>query len=304
MSDGSRHSIAYVQETVFGQTPATPTFKPFRGGRTQLGLNKDSIQSEELRNDRQIADLRHGTKKIDGPLPFELSFGSFDDFLEAVLCGTWTANRLDVGLVRRSFTIERYFSDLQSADKPYHRYLGCELNSLELKIAPNAMVTGSFGVMGQDIALDTAAITGSDYDPATTTSPYDTFTGVINEGGSATGIATELSFTLDNGMESRFVAFSDKTIRHQIGRSSLSGALTAYFESSALYEKFIDETESSLSFTLGDGGAGSYIFTIPRVKYTAAGVPTENEGAIFVNLDWQALLDDVESTNFYIQRVV
>ena len=60
MANGSRHSMRYVAEATYGTTPATPAFKPIRHTSTTLGLSKESLQSEEIRDDRQIADFRHG----------------------------------------------------------------------------------------------------------------------------------------------------------------------------------------------------------------------------------------------------
>ena len=119
MANGSRHSMRYVAESTYGQTPATPAFKPIRHTGTTLGLSKESLQSEEIRSDRQIADFRHGAYQVGGDINIELSYGSFDKLLEAVLCGTWQidspaagTDRLKAGTVRRSFTIERFFGVL------------------------------------------------------------------------------------------------------------------------------------------------------------------------------------------------
>ena len=63
-ANGSRHSMALVAESVAGTTPATPVFTPIRQTGTTLALTKETIQSQELRADRQIADMRHGNKQV------------------------------------------------------------------------------------------------------------------------------------------------------------------------------------------------------------------------------------------------
>ena len=112
IATGSRHNMAYVVESTFGTTPSTPVFTPIRHTGTTIGLSKDSIESEELREDRQIANYRHGNKSVSGDINFELSYGSFDDILEAVLCGTWNTDVLKAGTTRRSYTIERHHQDI------------------------------------------------------------------------------------------------------------------------------------------------------------------------------------------------
>ena len=89
------------------------------------------------------------------------------------------------------------------------------------------------------------AIAGATYDAGTTSSPFDSFSGTIEEGGSAIAIITELSLTLENGLSPLFVVGSDTAECISIARSNLSGSVTAFFESEALYEKFLNETESS-----------------------------------------------------------
>ena len=66
IATGSRHDMAYVAESTFGTTPTTPVFTPIRHNGTTLGLSKDAIESEELREDRQVAHYRHGNKSVSG----------------------------------------------------------------------------------------------------------------------------------------------------------------------------------------------------------------------------------------------
>lgn len=309
MANGSRHSMRYVAETVYGQTPATPAFKMIRHTGTTLGLSKESLQSEELRDDRQIADFRHGAYQVGGDVNIELSYGSFDELLEAVLLGTWEVDspavgtdRLKAGVTRRSFTVERFFGDILTADKPYHRFTGVELNTLSLAINANAMITGSFGVLGQNMVTATTAITGATYAPATTTSPLDSFTGTLNEAGTPIAVITEISLSIENGLEARYVVGSKQSIRPSIGRSNVTGQVTAYFENSALLDKFINETESSIVFTLPDGAGNELTFTLPRIKYTGGQPDVDGEGPITLAMPFQALLDDTTDTNIMIDR--
>lgn len=309
MANGSRHSMRYVAEATYGTTPATPAFKPIRHTGTTLGLSKESLQSEELRDDRQIADFRHGAYQVGGDINIELSYGSFDDLLEAVLLGTWAVDgggtgidRLKAGVTRRSFTVERFFGDILSADKPYHRFTGVEFNTLSLAINANAMITGSFGVLGQGMSTGTAIIAGATYAAATTTSPLDSFTGTLSEAGTPIAVITEISLSLENSLEARFVVGSKQSIRPSIGRSNVTGQVTAYFENSALLDKFINETESSIEFELPDGAGNKYTFTLPRIKYTGGQPDVDGEGPITLSMPFQALLDATTGTNLIIDR--
>ena len=207
IATGSRHDMAYVAETVFGTTPATPVLKPIRHTGTTLGLSKDAIESEELRQDRQVANFRHGNKSVAGDLNVELSYGTFDDLIEATLAGTWATDVLKAGTTRRSFTIERYHTDIGK----YLRSTGCSFNALSLSVAPNSMVTGSLSVIGKGFSVASVAITGATYSAESTTAPFDSFTGSITEGGSSIAVVTSIDLSIDNGMEALYVVGSDET---------------------------------------------------------------------------------------------
>jgi hypothetical protein len=309
MADGSRHSMRLVAEASYGVTPATPAFTPIRHTGTSLGLSKEALQSEEIRDDRQIADFRHGARQVAGDMSIELSFSSFDVILQALLGGTWAVDtpsagidQLKAGTTRRSFTIERFFGDIASLDKPYHRYTGVEFNTMQLQVNANAMVTGTFGVVGKDMATDTAIIAGATYGAPTTTSPLDSFTGTLVENGTPIAVITEIQLNLDNGLDPRFVVGSKTTIRPSIGRSNISGTITAYFENSLLLDKFINETESSIKFALPDGLGNELRFELPRIKYTGGQPDVQGEGPITLSMPFQALLHSTTSTNIIIER--
>lgn len=56
-----------------------------------LKLGKDTYASKERRSDRQIADFRHGTRHVTGPVDGELSPKTYGDFFQALFRGTWAA---------------------------------------------------------------------------------------------------------------------------------------------------------------------------------------------------------------------
>src|SRR3990167_3982693 len=58
---------------------------------TTLDLTKDTYQSAEIRDDRQIADYRHGIKRVTGSISGEFSPGTYWDHIEAVCRGTAAA---------------------------------------------------------------------------------------------------------------------------------------------------------------------------------------------------------------------
>ena len=296
---GARHSMAFIPEVTYGTTPSTPTFVHLRNKGTTLGMSKNTFESEELRDDRHVAHLRHGTKAIAGDIPVELSYGSFDAFLEALLGADWNTNVLKAGILRKSFTIERKFANLDTPE--WHRFTGSEINTLSLSVVPDAMVTGSFGVIGKDQSIGTAIIAGATYGSATTTEPFDAFTGTINEGGSAIATITGIEMEIDNGITPLYVLGSATTERPGIGKSRVTGTVTAFFQSKALLEKFINETASSFDFTLTDG-TSSYLFDFPNIKYTGGQPDVGGEGEVTIALPFTALYSSADASQLVITR--
>ena len=303
---GSLQNLNFIEETVYGTTPATPAFNNFRvllGSSAEL--EKNGIVSQEMRSDRNISDFRHGNRIVGGDLPFELSYTTFDDALEAVMCGTWAVDtpgvgidQLKNGITRRSFTLEYDYPNLTDR---YERFTGVQFNTFTLEVAPDSMVTGGFGIIGQNQAFDTTIITGATYGAATTTEPFDSFTGTINEGGIAIAVVTGISLSIDNGLEALPVVGSDLTLEPGIGRFNVTGNLTAYFQNDDLSSKFLTETESSLDFTLQDAAGNTLFFDIPALKFSTAS-KDRNEKAMTVSLDFQGTYSTADAATLIVQR--
>lgn len=300
IANGAQHSLHYVAETTYGTTPSTPSFSPLPHTGTTLAVTKDAVESEKIRGDRQVEDFRHGNKTVGGEVSAELEYEAFDDLLEAALCGTWTSDVLKAGTTRRSFTLQRKFADLATPE--FHTYTGCEVNSLSLSVAPNSMVTTTFGIIGKNLSLGTSAISGSTFGSDVGNSPFDSFTGSITEGGSSIATVTSIEMTLENGIEPLFSVGSQTTNRPSIGRSRLTGTLTTYFESKTLYEKFLNETGSSIVLTLTDPDGNDYAIELPNVKYNSGQPDVAGEGAVTIAMEFVALYDTTDSSQIVVTR--
>lgn len=144
---GSNKTLEYVAETSFGVTPTSPSTAYVRAkAGAKFELSRNTFTSNELRPDRQVGSLTYGTRSGSGELPFELSYGSFDDFLEAVMGGTWTANVLKVGNTKRSFTFQEGYPDINL----YEQNTGVVFTGFSLSVKPDAAVEGSFSALFKD----------------------------------------------------------------------------------------------------------------------------------------------------------
>jgi len=83
--------LAYKVETTFGVAPAASGAQYLRRVSSTLGPVKDTFESQEVRQDLQVYDMRHGMRQARGNISGELSTATYDDLLEAALRGTWAA---------------------------------------------------------------------------------------------------------------------------------------------------------------------------------------------------------------------
>lgn len=84
--------VTYAAESTFGTAPSgAGASQRLRRVSSALNLTKDTFASNEVRPDQQIAVFRHGGRRAGGAIQGELSTLTYDDFLEALLRGTWVA---------------------------------------------------------------------------------------------------------------------------------------------------------------------------------------------------------------------
>lgn len=300
---GSRAQLAYIAETVYGTTPTSPVFKILPDSRNSVGLEKESFASERVRSDRQIVDFRHGTRSVAGDIPFEFCRDNYDEIMQAALMGTWAVvgdvSTLKAGVVRRSFTVETKYDDVTQ----YKRNTGCEVSTMSLEVAPNAMVTGSFGIVGNNGVMAQTALSGATYTPSPTTRVYDGFSGSIYVGSVEVGVITSVSLSLENNLENQAVVGRNTTVRGAAGMSNLTGEISAFFEDATLFDLFDDEQEVSIEFTLTDSVA-SYTFEMPRCKINGGKPEVGDDREVTISVPFQCLRDETEASQVVVTKVV
>ena len=90
MSDSNTSTLAYVAETTWGNTPASPALKKMRITGESVMHEKDTVISEEVRDDRQVSDMPEVGSQASGSVNFEMSYEAFQPFLEAAFFSTIT----------------------------------------------------------------------------------------------------------------------------------------------------------------------------------------------------------------------
>lgn len=297
MTNSSQTRLAYVAESTYGTTPATPTLLVQRFVSESINANIENVVSNEIRADRNVSDLIQVGSSAGGAVDFELSYGSFDNWLESLMFSTWSTNVLKNGNTQKSFTIEKTFET--GATDQYHRFTGCVANSLSLAIQAQQIVTGSFEFLAKGASSAQAAISGSSYTGANTND-------VINAASNFASLAvtgltspelTALNLNITNNLRQQQVIGSVESRGIGTGRFEVSGDLTAYFENEELYELFLAGTATDLTFELGGASAKKYEFVIGNLKFeTGEIIAGGNDQDVLANMTFRGLYDGTDNT--------
>lgn len=344
ISDSNTGRLAFIAESSFGVTPATPALQTLRFTSSDFGATKETVVSDEVRADRMVSTIAETAAMAAGSVNFELSLGgSFDAFFEAALCGTYTTttNAVNVavtagnvftlaggfanivvgqwvfasgfttpanngwhrvtaattgaitvattltaevaaapktvrgrmlrnGTVRRSFTLEEAMLDINQ----FFQFRGQRLGTMSMDVQAGQIVTGSFGFQGTQTTVGTSTIAGSIVAP--------TNTQIVNATSNVGGIFEDTTYAalttgiqgfnlnLDNALRNQMGVGSKFPIGIGYGRQTVSGSLNAYFQNTALYNKFLNHTSSALSFAFTDAAGATMRITLPRVFFNSS----------------------------------
>lgn len=114
MSDADRVSLAYVEETTYGEVPSgPPDLTEIRFTSESLVQNANAVVSRQIRDDRQVKTARRTGISVSGTIEAELSYGDFDDFLLAALMAASWVSAVTVGpaITISASSVDNSFND-------------------------------------------------------------------------------------------------------------------------------------------------------------------------------------------------
>lgn len=304
-AQGSRSQLAVGVQSDFTTTATSFTNLPF--STHSLNLAKERLAGTDIQSHRMPTVDRHGARSVGGDIVADLRHDEFDVLMEAALMsdssfdtgftagdGTTTVtNAAILGTTPKFLSIEDYAADVDQA----RLFTGCTVNTMAVSLAPNQMVTSTFGIVGRDMSIESAqTVTAS-----ANNQPFDSYSGSIKLGdkgslGNDLTIITAVDFTLTNGFAPTMVVGETSASDLEFGTASLEGTITAYFENATMINRFLGETESALEVVVGDPEtvARTLTFTFPRIKINSADVGVDGPTSRLVNMSFVALRDDTD----------
>ena len=211
--------------------------------------------------------------------------------------------RLTNGVVDRSFSIEREHADITQ----FFNFRGMRANKLSLSFSSGSIATGSFDFMGKDVVRGAATSMGTSA-ASQTFGIMNAVSGVGNiyENGTAlTGTSIKsLTLDVDNSLRVQDAIGVLGAAGIGSGTLTVSGTMEVYLADGTMYDKFVNNTASSLSWSVVDTAGNGYVFTLPNVKYSDAKVTggSLNSDAM-LSMPFTALMDATTLKTIIIDRV-
>lgn len=213
-------------------------------------------------------------------------------------------SRVKNGTVQRSFSIEKELADVTQ----FFLYRGMTTSKMSMSFQSGSIVGGSFEFMGKDAQrLTSTGLAGT----ASASETYDVANAVagvgkIMEAGAdlAGTFIKSLTLDVDNGLRAQDAIGTLGAVGIGSGTLSASGNIEVYFADGTMYDKFRNNTATSLSWFVRDGAGNGYVVTLPKIKFSGGKI---NAGGlnqdVMLSMQWQGLMDAVSGKTILVDRL-
>jgi len=260
--------IYYVQESTYGVTPTNPSMLGIAtASDVEPGLDPGLVKVRGI-GSRDLKTVRRGLRQVDLRVAYAIPSDAPINFLQYVT-------------TLYSMSVEVFYEKAAGIIDLLHK--GVRMDKVTVECSIEDIVKATADLIGQDLAVGTAKITGATYADYTGAVPFhESFVqrGDASGGGlTAVERCTDWKFTVENNLKRVPVIRSTSGYllkylqeRHRI----ISGEVTFEFESKGEYDDVINDSEFSLKFGLG--GSNSALFKY--VKWEKVGSPTKIEDLV------------------------
>jgi hypothetical protein len=291
---GAEVKVNLVAETTPGVTPATPTMIQIPVTKFDLELTQNTYEDTSIFADRMEHNSIAGLRKVTGSLAANLSHVNYAPILQTAMFNTFVSKVLKTGTNWNTLTFEEY----DAVTATGFVSTGCFADKLAIKVPVNGVVTVDATINGMSQTNETAPLSASPTAPVVEV-PFTHLGGTIMEGGSAIAYLTAIDLTIDNGATELSVLGAQTPVGYTPGLSKVTGTLTAWVPNLTLFNKYFNQTQTSVNFTLTDG-TNTLEFNMPNVVYTSAKHPVAGEKAVALTIAFKAIKDATTGSNLII----
>lgn len=195
-----RGQLALVEESQYGSTPTTPAFKLMRFTGETLKQDTSTVDSQEIRADRQVGDHRRVNVGVSGDINVEMSYGSHDDLLEAALMSSnWTTA---AAVIDAEITIS--FESKATSSTSYAKILD-SANGLAGFARGEWLIVSGAATAGNNVVCKVVSAVAGELEVIVASEAND----LIDEAAGSSVTLTRAA-TITNGVDERFFTFERK----------------------------------------------------------------------------------------------
>lgn len=167
MSSSNEVRISYIEESVYGETPGAGNFKQARFTSDNLSATPETVESAQIRTDRQSSGQVLTGLTISGDMPIEYAKAQdVDDFFEGAMMSAWSSSSLvaadlTIDTVAKEITraADDWNVDVKVGDVIILSGFANSLNNVEVMISEIKSAT-VIGFVGPKTMVDQAGGTG------------------------------------------------------------------------------------------------------------------------------------------------
>lgn len=205
------------------------------------------------------------------------------------------------GTTKPPFVVEKQLSTVN-----FLKYPGSMINTFSLDLVSRAIATGTIGFIGKEGIYAAASIDATGYTVASTSR-------VMNASHNV-GTITEAGVPLVTALKSLRAAITPNLRANDglgtkgltsIGAGTVSptGSVEAYFSTSALLEKFLAHTYSSLSWRVKNAD-GLFIFEFPYIQFSTGDVDIEGINTdLMQTLEFNAIMHPTDGYTVQVDAI-
>jgi len=258
----------YVEESTYGTTPTNPSMFGVPAENVEPAINPSNIKVRGIGSiDLQAIKkgLRNVVLKVAYPLPSDAPI----DFLQHAKA------ELDHSLSVQVLYYKGVFASATDIISLLHK--GCKFQRLTVECHIEDIVKAAAELIGQDLEVGTAKISGATYGDRVGAVPF--YESYVKKGVTTLDRVTDWSFIIENNLKRVPVirttnGYLLKYLPHR--HRGLSGEVTFEFESKEEFDDVISDTEFDLEFGLG--GSNKAVFT--SCKWENVATPSRIEDLI------------------------
>ena len=186
-----------------------------------------------------------------------------------------------------SYTIEQFYNNINVS----RLATGVKIGSASVTVAPNAMTTVEFGLMGKNVVSSGTAYFTTPA-AASTSAIFSGNSGLLLVDNVPQAVVTGLNFEITGNAEAGVVIGQCNPAAIFLGRVGVTGEFTAYFENDTIFTKFYNETEISLVYKFVGDADDVMVIKFPKIKLGGSSVSDGETGGCIQTVPFTALLND------------